>query len=273
MGQQWAVLLNTAEEADHLSEENPGRSSRPARRACRWHRGRWCCSKRTDTANEARRFGNPVRTTSTRSGKRHEPSPAGAATRSARLGGATGGRRRKLRAAASNFDARSPHQERHRRIVPVRRGDRRDRRESRSPPAPATTARRWHRDGRDRRLPARGFTSGIPLASTRRDGTTARVIVTPDSLLSSRALRIWGWAIQLYSARSRRSWGIGDLADLRRLGGWAGRAGAGIALISPLAAPSPIIPQQPSPLLPVQPPLPQPPLSEGRRSRRRVDAR
>src|SRR4051812_34601964 len=52
----------------------------------------------------------------------------------------------------------------------------------------------------------------------RRDGTTARVIVTPEACFLPDALRTWGWAIQLYSARSRRSWGIGDLADLRRLG-------------------------------------------------------
>jgi 4-alpha-glucanotransferase len=66
----------------------------------------------------------------------------------------------------------------------------------------------------------------------------------PDDLLT------WGWAIQLYAARSRRSWGIGDLADLRRLGRWAAREGAGLALISPLAAPTPTLPQQPSPYFP-----------------------
>jgi 4-alpha-glucanotransferase len=84
----------------------------------------------------------------------------------------------------------------------------------------------------------------------RRDGTSARVIVAPEACFLPDSLRIWGWAIQLYAARSRRSWGIGDLADLRRLGAWAGGAGAGIALINPLAAPSPLIPQQPSPYFP-----------------------
>ena len=39
----------------------------------------------------------------------------------------------------------------------------------------------------------------------------------------------WGWAVQLYAVRSRDSWGIGDIADLRRLARWsrsAGRVGA-----------------------------------------------
>ena len=83
-----------------------------------------------------------------------------------------------------------------------------------------------------------------------RDGTTARLIVEPAACFLPEHLRIWGWAIQLYAARSRRSWGMGDLADLRRLGTWASRGGAGIALINPLAAASPLIPQQPSPYFP-----------------------
>jgi 4-alpha-glucanotransferase len=83
-----------------------------------------------------------------------------------------------------------------------------------------------------------------------RDGTTARLIVAPAACFLPETLRIWGWAIQLYAARSRRSWGMGDLADLRRLGTWASRGGAGIALINPLAAASPLIPQQPSPYFP-----------------------
>lgn len=85
---------------------------------------------------------------------------------------------------------------------------------------------------------------------TRRGGATARLIVAPATCFLPESLRIWGWAIQLYAARSRRSWGMGDLADLRRLGAWAARAGAGIALINPLAASSPLIPQQPSPYFP-----------------------
>jgi 4-alpha-glucanotransferase len=100
----------------------------------------------------------------------------------------------------------------------------------------------------DDRLPA-DLPSGYH-SLRRRDGTTVRVIVAPEACYLPESLRIWGWAIQLYAARSRRSWGIGDLADLRRLGTWAGRAGAGIALINPLAAASPLVPQQPSPYFP-----------------------
>ena len=59
--------------------------------------------------------------------------------------------------------------------------------------------------------------------------------------------RAWGWAVQLYAARSRDSWGIGDLADLRRLGRWAKGAGASVLLISPLGAQPPTLPQQPCP--------------------------
>lgn len=60
--------------------------------------------------------------------------------------------------------------------------------------------------------------------------------------------RHWGWAAQLYAARSRQSWGMGDLADLRRLGRWSAQElGAGILLINPLAAPLPLPTQQPSP--------------------------
>lgn len=100
----------------------------------------------------------------------------------------------------------------------------------------------------DDRLPA-NLPAGYHCISYR-DGTAARLIVSPAACFLPESLRVWGWAIQLYAARSRRSWGMGDLADLRRLGTWAARAGAGIALINPLAAPLPLIPQQPSPYFP-----------------------
>jgi 4-alpha-glucanotransferase len=55
--------------------------------------------------------------------------------------------------------------------------------------------------------------------------------------------RAWGWAVQLYALRSRDSWGIGDLADLRRFGRWAAGTGASVVQISPLGAQPPVVPQ------------------------------
>jgi 4-alpha-glucanotransferase len=76
------------------------------------------------------------------------------------------------------------------------------------------------------------------------------LIVAPATCFLPDDFKTWGWAIQLYAARSRRSWGIGDLADLRKIGRWAAKQHAGIALINPLAAPTPTLPQQPSPYFP-----------------------
>ena len=59
--------------------------------------------------------------------------------------------------------------------------------------------------------------------------------------------RAWGWAIQLYALRSRESWGIGDLADLRRLARWSKKRGASLILLNPLGAQAPTLPYQPSP--------------------------
>ena len=59
--------------------------------------------------------------------------------------------------------------------------------------------------------------------------------------------RAWGWAIQLYALRSRDSWGIGDMGDLRRFARWARASGASLLLLNPLSAQRPTLPYQPSP--------------------------
>jgi 4-alpha-glucanotransferase len=62
--------------------------------------------------------------------------------------------------------------------------------------------------------------------------------------------RSWGFAVQLYSVRSRGSWGHGDLRDLADLAAWSGRElGADFVLINPLHAAEPAAPISPSPYL------------------------
>jgi 4-alpha-glucanotransferase len=64
--------------------------------------------------------------------------------------------------------------------------------------------------------------------------------------------RAWGFTVQLYSVRSRRSWGHGDLHDLADLARWSGRQlGAGFILINPLHAPEPTLPVGNSPYRPM----------------------
>src|SRR5260370_10278487 len=64
--------------------------------------------------------------------------------------------------------------------------------------------------------------------------------------------RSWGFTVQLYSLRSRRSWGHGGLHDLADLAGWSARdLGAGFVLINPLHAAEPLSPVSPSPYLPM----------------------
>ncbi len=64
--------------------------------------------------------------------------------------------------------------------------------------------------------------------------------------------RSWGFAVQLYSLRSRQSWGFGDLGDLADLAAWsASDLGAGFILINPLHAGEPLPPLSQSPYLPM----------------------
>jgi 4-alpha-glucanotransferase len=64
--------------------------------------------------------------------------------------------------------------------------------------------------------------------------------------------RSWGFAVQLYSVRSRDSWGHGDLHDLADLAAWSGGdLGADFVLVNPLHAAEPQPPVSPSPYLPM----------------------
>jgi len=79
------------------------------------------------------------------------------------------------------------------------------------------------------------------------DGAARPLICSPGRCWLPDGLSTWGWAAQLYAARSTASWGMGDLSDLRRLGQWAAGQGAGMTLINPLHAPLTVEPQQTSP--------------------------
>lgn len=76
------------------------------------------------------------------------------------------------------------------------------------------------------------------------------LIVSPGRCFLPEGLRRWGWAVQLYAARSSRSWGMGDLADLRLIGERVARKGGGMVLVNPLLAVAPTPPQSPSPYFP-----------------------
>ncbi|MGV1036165.1 MAG: 4-alpha-glucanotransferase [Candidatus Nanopelagicales bacterium] len=93
------------------------------------------------------------------------------------------------------------------------------------------------------------------VASTGDRQQGCELIVTPERLTMDPTLvehRGWGVAAQLYSARSSRSWGIGDLADLGELSSWLGRElGSAFTLVNPLHSAAPIPPMEASPYLPI----------------------
>jgi 4-alpha-glucanotransferase len=81
----------------------------------------------------------------------------------------------------------------------------------------------------------------------------ATLVVTPARLSTAADLeqrRGWGLATQLYSVRSKRSWGVGDFADLAELAAVAGARGADYVLVNPLHAADPVPPLEPSPYSP-----------------------
>lgn len=88
------------------------------------------------------------------------------------------------------------------------------------------------------------------------------LVVTPERLVPPALVsgeRLWGLMAQIYSVRSRRSWGIGDLADLADLAAWSGHAlGADFVLVNPLHASAPTLPVTPSPYLPATRRFPSP---------------
>ena len=128
---------------------------------------------------------------------------------------------------------------------------------------PATQVDNWTPD-REVKGHLRGEASfeltDLPLGYHRVEATTgegvhsAAVIITPDFVgfpPGMRGNRTWGYALQLYSVTSKRSWGIGDFTDLADLATWAGNEQqAGFVLVNPLHASQAVAPIDSSPYLP-----------------------
>jgi 4-alpha-glucanotransferase len=82
--------------------------------------------------------------------------------------------------------------------------------------------------------------------------TQATQEIPPATVAPWPSQRQWGLCTQLYSVRSRRSWGHGDFRDLADLASWSARdLGADFVLVNPLHAAEPLPPVSPSPYLPM----------------------
>lgn len=83
--------------------------------------------------------------------------------------------------------------------------------------------------------------------------STSRIIVAPQRCCAPAVFsntRVWGIAVQLYTLRSQRNWGIGDFADLRELIELAAPRGCAIVGVNPLHALMPANPAHISPYSP-----------------------
>lgn len=83
------------------------------------------------------------------------------------------------------------------------------------------------------------------------DGTrAATVLAGPGRCHLPDGLRTWGLAVQVPTARSTTSWGIGDLRDVRTVADLVAERGGGALLLSPTHAPTPVPPLPASPYSP-----------------------
>jgi 4-alpha-glucanotransferase len=112
-------------------------------------------------------------------------------------------------------------------------------------------------EGTEHRLVADGgrlvLPDGVPNGYHRlvtSSGQASHLIVVPRACPLPLTEPSYGWMVQLYAARSRQSWGIGDYRDLATLVSWSTDAGADMVLVNPLHAPAPVLPQQNSPYSP-----------------------
>ena len=117
-------------------------------------------------------------------------------------------------------------------------------------PVPAAVVAR--RDGRVRwQAPLTGLPLGWHrLVARSGDRKASCVLAVAPARLAPVADRAWGWMVQLYSLRSASSWAMGDYADLRTQVARSGADGAGLVLLNPLHAETPVSPVNPSPYSP-----------------------
>ncbi len=116
----------------------------------------------------------------------------------------------------------------------------------------------WWVDGRHVGEARFGLSADLPLgyhtlrATSHATTATALLVVAPGRLEPPASLQeqVWGLMAQLYSVRSRDSWGVGDFADLGDLARWGAELGAGFVLVNPLHAGEPVPPLENSPYLP-----------------------
>jgi 4-alpha-glucanotransferase len=80
------------------------------------------------------------------------------------------------------------------------------------------------------------------------DGSTHLLLAAPEQL--PRPPRTGGLAVQLYAARSRDSWGIGDFRDLALIARSTAAREAGVLMVSPVHAMAPVAPAMNSPYSP-----------------------
>jgi 4-alpha-glucanotransferase len=112
----------------------------------------------------------------------------------------------------------------------------------------AVSYRDWH--GREVQVP--DDTLKAILEALGDPPSLARPRVTPSRQAPFPRRRAWGFMVQLYSVRSRASWGHGDFRDLADLATWSARdLGAAFVLVNPLHAAEPLPPVSPSPYLPM----------------------
>lgn len=116
-------------------------------------------------------------------------------------------------------------------------------------PLPADLPLGWH-TVHATETPFGGGGEGAPAV---REASMSLVITPermPDPPTRPGRSRGWGLMAQLYSVRSRASWGLGDFADLGDLAAIAGREGADFLLVNPVHAAEVTSPIEPSPYRP-----------------------